>query len=684
MHVHRDFQSVSFSACHLVISDSVGSKKCIWRRHSKHLSWLIWLTIAVAAQAQGPPQITALVNGATGQSSSSVAVASRGSLVSILGSNLASSTISAPNLPLSTVLGGTGVTFSGIPAPLLFVSPARIDVQVPFEIPDSASVDLVVSNASGNSSLLNVILLAQDPGMFVALKQGSAVGPSNLVVAGDTITIYATGLGVVTPSVPSGQAGPSMPLAVTALPVTVKVGGQLATVTFAGLAPQQVGGIYQINANVPGTLDSATADVSLEPGTLPGVIGPPGPVGLTGATGATGIAGAQGYPGLPGAPGPTGPAGPQGIPGFPGSVGQPGPVGPMGPQGQAGPAGSVGAPGLNWRGVWLTGTAYGLNDAVQFNGTSYISIQPGNTGQRPDLTLGASWNMLAQIGQTGPVGATGAQGISGATGATGPSGQQGPAGPIGLQGSGGPAGPTGTTGPAGPQGATGPSGTINFANPATWNFAAIYSMAEAVSYNGSVWISLLNNNYGLTPGVDYRTWALLGQVGPTGATGSPGSTGIAGPPGTTGPAGAPGATGSTGATGSPGTGGQLWISANPVPIQAVASWFYPPGSSQDASAGGNLDATVYGNESEMILGTCTIDAMQVRNYIDNSVAAINVQLYTNGTPATAFQCSAPATMGAACSVTGQAVAVSPGDTIALRVSNASGGNGYIFSALHCK
>jgi uncharacterized protein (TIGR03437 family) len=655
MHVHRTFISDS------VVSGNLGEARVdIWRRHGKHLSWLIWLTVAVAAQAQGPPQITVLVNGATGQSASSVPVASRGSLVSILGSNLASATISAPNPPLSTVLGGTQVTFSGIPAPLLFVSPARIDVQVPFEIPDTASVDLVVSNASGSSSLSNVILLAQDPGIFVALRQGSAVGPSNLVVAGDTITIYATGLGVVMPSVPSGQAGPSMPLAVTALPITVKVGGQLATVTFAGLAPQQVGGIYQINANVPGTLASATADVSLEPGVLPSVTGPPGPIGITGATGATGLTGAQGYSGLPGAPGPTGPAGPQGIPGFPGSVGQAGSVGPMGPQGQAGPTGPVGVPGLNWRGVWLTGTAYGVNDAVQFNGASYINIQPGNTGQRPDLTLGVSWNVLAQIGQTGPVGATGAQGISGATGAAG------------------------TTGPAGPQGATGPAGAINFANPAIWNFAAIYSAAEAVSYNGSVWISLLNNNYGLTPGVDSRTWALLGQVGPTGATGSTGSTGMAGPPGTTGPASAPGATGATGATGSPGTGGQLWISANPVPVQAVTSWFYPPGSSQDASAGGNLDATVYGNESEMILGTCTIDAMQVRNYIDNNGTAINVQLYTNGAPATAFQCSAPATMGATCSVTGQAVAVSPSDTIALHVSNASGRNGYVFSALHCK
>jgi hypothetical protein len=128
----------------------------------------------------------------------------------------------------------------------------------------------------------------------------------------------------------------------------------------------------------------------------------------------------------------------------------------------------------------------------------------------------------------------------------------------------------------------------------------------------------------------------------------------------------------------------LWTSSNPVPFQAVAAWFYPPGSSQDASVGGNLDATVYANEAESILGACTLDAMQVRNFVYNNSSAITVQLYRNGAAQPSFQCSTAATVGASCSITGQVVAVVPTDTIALKVSNAAGRSGYVFSALHCK
>lgn len=74
--------------------------------------------------------------------------------------------------------------------------------------------------------------------------------------------------------------------------VVVKVGGQIAEVEYAGLAPKLVG-VWQINAKVPMDLGIATTDVVLEAGELkvgvvPGVTGPPGLPGLTGATGAAG------------------------------------------------------------------------------------------------------------------------------------------------------------------------------------------------------------------------------------------------------------------------------------------------------------------------------------------------------------------------------------------------------------
>ena len=190
------------------------------------------------ASAQGVPQISGLVNTATGRSASSVPVAARGSQVSILGANLAAVTLSAPVPPLSNSLGGTQVFVGGIAAPILMVSPGQVDVQVPFELPDSLSFDVVVRTAAGDSAPLNTVLLAQDPGIFSVSRQGAAVSSSNPILSGDAITIYATGLGAVMPFVPSGQAAPASPLAVTAIPAVVKVAGQIAQITFAGLAPQ--------------------------------------------------------------------------------------------------------------------------------------------------------------------------------------------------------------------------------------------------------------------------------------------------------------------------------------------------------------------------------------------------------------------------------------------------------------
>src|ERR1700685_1450787 len=116
--------------------------------------------------------------------------------------------------------------------------------------------------------------------------------------------------------------------------------------------------------------------------------------------------------------------------------------GPTGAPRTAGPTGPTGPQGLTWQGTWTGATTYALNDAVQFNGTSYISIQASNLNHEPD-TSPTFWNMLAQAGATGP---TGPRGATGLTGATGPVGSEGATGPTGATG------PAGATGPTGPQG----------------------------------------------------------------------------------------------------------------------------------------------------------------------------------------------------------------------------------------
>jgi uncharacterized protein (TIGR03437 family) len=142
------------------------------------------------------------------------------------------------------------VFFGDIPTALLYVSPREISPQAPFETPDAQTVNLTVQSGDKKSAGLQVTLLAQDPGIFIAVKSsGAAVSPSNPVMPGGTITIYATGLGLLSAPVASGEAGPSNPAASVAVAPVVTVGGQRMKVRFAGLAPGQV--FSQINATAP-------------------------------------------------------------------------------------------------------------------------------------------------------------------------------------------------------------------------------------------------------------------------------------------------------------------------------------------------------------------------------------------------------------------------------------------------
>lgn len=103
----------------------------------------------------------------------------------------------------------------------------------------------------------------------------------------------------------------------------------------------------------------------------------------------------QGATGAAGATGQTGATGPQGPTGATGATGQ---------QGPAGPTGATGAPGMNFRGAWSSAIHYAVNDAVTFDGSTYLALAAGSN-QEPD-TDAQAWSVVAQAGSTGPSGAT--------------------------------------------------------------------------------------------------------------------------------------------------------------------------------------------------------------------------------------------------------------------------------------
>lgn len=149
-------------------------------------------------------------------------------------------------------LQGVSVTIGGIPAPLLYVSPGQINLQVPFELPLGIT-DLVVRRGAQASAARPVRVIAATPGIFTFSEDGrsqpvilhatdySPVTASNPAHAGGYLTIFCTGLGATTLSVRSGDAAPPMPV-----PIQTNLGVSAGPVTYAGLAPG-FAGLYQIN-----------------------------------------------------------------------------------------------------------------------------------------------------------------------------------------------------------------------------------------------------------------------------------------------------------------------------------------------------------------------------------------------------------------------------------------------------
>ena len=82
------------------------------------------------------------------------------------------------------------------------------------------------------------------------VENGLLVTASNPVRRNDSLNIYAAGLGLTSPLVAAGTVSPSNPVANAVVPPTVTLGGTGLPVTFAGLAPGQIG-VFQISVTVP-------------------------------------------------------------------------------------------------------------------------------------------------------------------------------------------------------------------------------------------------------------------------------------------------------------------------------------------------------------------------------------------------------------------------------------------------
>jgi uncharacterized protein (TIGR03437 family) len=207
-----------------------------------------------------------------------------GDVVVVLGEQLSFSPLTVGQAPpLATQVGGAKVLVNGVEAPMYYSSYGQLAFQMPYGTPNG-SAEVQVSRDGQLSNKVSVDVTARAPrllligvGTYGAIvnQDGSIPMPvgsfpgvnTHPAKAGDTLTIYAIGLGVTSPQPGSGQAAPaSEPLArLTSVP-TVSFGGGIGGITatplFAGLTPTYAG-LYQVNVTIPQGTPKGTIDVGL-------------------------------------------------------------------------------------------------------------------------------------------------------------------------------------------------------------------------------------------------------------------------------------------------------------------------------------------------------------------------------------------------------------------------------------
>lgn len=189
-------------------------------------------------------------------------------------------------------LGCTCVAVNHRLAPLLYVSPAQINLQVPAGIRDGSFSVQVIANcgAPGESASAAQVVPAQsaapeffflqhnaggvNPVAATDAVTGALIGPAGLLPGapssparpGEFVALYATGLGLTDPPFPAGTLVNQ--IALTAFPVSVTLNGAALSagdILYAGAAPGYAG-LYQINIRIPAGTPVGNLPVALSMG----------------------------------------------------------------------------------------------------------------------------------------------------------------------------------------------------------------------------------------------------------------------------------------------------------------------------------------------------------------------------------------------------------------------------------
>jgi uncharacterized protein (TIGR03437 family) len=137
---------------------------------------------------------------------------------------------------------------------LLYVSASQVNVQLPTDLMPGSMATVEVVSAAGKSDAVELRVETAAPGLL------GIGGPGQR--PGEAVSIFATGLGAVTPALAAGVPAPRDPRSTTVETPVVSIGDTQAQVLYSGLAPDYVG-LYQVNAVIPESAQPGVAQVSL-------------------------------------------------------------------------------------------------------------------------------------------------------------------------------------------------------------------------------------------------------------------------------------------------------------------------------------------------------------------------------------------------------------------------------------
>ena len=218
------------------------------------VDWNNYIVRKIVFSGQAVIGSSAVVNGA----SFAPGPIAPGSIFSVFGVNLSSAIATATQVPLPTELAGTTLRVNGQAVPLYFVSPGQINAQLPYRT-GIGQAQLTVATAQGTGPPEPAGVTESSIGVFVhgltnravALNQDNSVNaPERAETRGRTLTIFITGIGLVTPEITTGEAAGTAQLHRAASTVSATIGGIEASIDFVGLTPGFVG-LAQTNVAIP-------------------------------------------------------------------------------------------------------------------------------------------------------------------------------------------------------------------------------------------------------------------------------------------------------------------------------------------------------------------------------------------------------------------------------------------------